>query len=212
MLPGPAPRHAVVLLAFLLSLAAPVLLPAGHSAVRAEQSLTGHLLVATEDLTDPRFTHTVVYVVHHDASGALGLVVNRPVSEVPLVNLLRQLHLDDQGVTGDIRVHYGGPVEPGAAFLLHSREYTTSGTEQVAGDIALTPLGGKPVALEDIGHRRGPQHYLFVLGYAGWAPGQLENEIDVGAWITLPADETLLFDDDYARKWERAMARRPLKI
>jgi putative transcriptional regulator len=211
MLPGPAPRHAVVLLGLLFLLVLPAA-PAGRSAVRAEQNLTGQILVATEDLADPRFARTVVYVVRHDANGALGLVVNRPVSEVPLANLLRQLHLDDQGVTGDIRIHYGGPVEPGAAFLLHSREYATAGTERIAGDIALTPLGGKPVALEDIGHRRGPQHYLFALGYAGWTPGQLENEIDVGAWITVPADEALLFDDDYARKWERAMARRPLKI
>ncbi len=220
MLSALAPRHAVVFLALVFVLAASVLLaapvlpeaPGGGSAVRAEQSLTGQFLVATEELGDPRFARTVIYVVRHDATGALGLVVNRPLREIPLASLLQQLQMNDQGVTGDIRVHYGGPVEPGIAFLLHTREYATAGTRPVAGDIALTQLGGKPIALEDIAHGRGPRRYLFVLGYAGWAPGQLESEIDAGAWITVPADEALLFDDDYARKWERAMARRRLTI
>jgi putative transcriptional regulator len=103
-------------------------------------------------------------------------------------------------------------VEPGSAFLLHSAEYATEGTERVAGNVAVTPMPGPPTALADVARGAGPRRFLFLLGYAGWAPGQLEGEIDAGAWITVPADEALLFDDDHARKWERAMARRRITI
>ena len=189
--------------------------PAGSPAgalVQSGKSLAGQLLVATEDLHDPRFTRTVVYLVKHDATGALGLVVNRPLQEVPLAPLLRRLGLDDSGVTGALRLHYGGPVEPTSALLLHTAEYATQGTERVAADVAVTPLIAPPVVLGEIGRGGGPRRYLFALGYAGWAPGQLEGEIDQGSWITVSADEALLFDTDYARKWDRAMARRRTTI
>jgi putative transcriptional regulator len=175
---------------------------------QTRKSLAGQFLVATEDLGDPRFARTVVYLARHDATGALGLIVNRPMQEVPLAALLRRLGMDDRGVTGNIRVHYGGPVEPGSGWLLHTAEYAVEGTDRLAPDLALTPLAPRSAVLGEIGRGGGPRRYLFALGYAGWAPGQLEAEIDEGSWITVSADEALLFDDDYARKWERATARR----
>ena len=184
----------------------------GSPLAQADKSLLGQFLVATDTLRDPRFARTVIYMVRHDGSGALGLVVNRPVRDVPLAPLLRQFGLDDRGVNGSIRLHYGGPVEPAVGFLLHTVEYATEGTERVTGDVAVTPLTARPVVLRDIAHGAGPRRFLFALGYAGWAPGQLEGEIDNGAWITVSADEQLLFDDDHARKWERAMSRRRLTI
>jgi putative transcriptional regulator len=179
---------------------------------QARRSLAGQLLVATEDLRDPRFARTVVYLAKHDATGALGLIVNRPMQEVPLAALLQRLGVDTSGVTGNLRLHYGGPVEPGSGWLLHTTEYAIEGTDRVAPDVAVTPLGPQSTALGDIGRGGGPRRYLFALGYAGWGPGQLESEIDRGSWITVTADEALLFDDDYARKWERATARRRMTI
>ncbi|HEY7041059.1 MAG TPA: YqgE/AlgH family protein [Methylomirabilota bacterium] len=179
-----------------------------HLVAQARKSLAGQFLVATEELGDPRFARTVVYLARHDATGAMGLIVNRPLQEIPLAALLRRLGVDDHGVTGNIRVHYGGPVEPASGWMLHSAEYATEGTERLAPDIALTPLSPRSPTLGEIGRGGGPGRYLFVLGYAGWAPGQLEGEIDSGAWITVSADAALLFDDDHAHKWERATARR----
>jgi putative transcriptional regulator len=178
------------------------------SVAQTHRSLAGQFLVATEELGDPRFARTVVYLARHDATGAMGLIVNRPLQEIPLAALLRRLGVDDHGVTGNIRVHYGGPVEPASGWMLHSAEYATEGTERLAPDIALTPLSPRSPTLGEIGRGGGPGRYLFVLGYAGWAPGQLEGEIDSGAWITVSADAALLFDDDHAHKWERATARR----
>jgi putative transcriptional regulator len=174
--------------------------------------LAGQFLVATDALSDPRFASTVIYMVRHDASGAMGLVVNRPVRDVPLAALLRQFGLDDRGITASVRVHYGGPVELGLGFMLHTGEYATQGTSLIAGDIALTPTPGVLTALRDIAQGAGPRRALFAVGYAGWAPGQLEGEIEQGAWIAVPADEGLLFDDDHTRKWERATARRRINI
>jgi putative transcriptional regulator len=181
----------------------------GRALAQADRNLAGQLLVATEGLQDPRFARTVVYVVRHDADGAFGLVINRPGPEVPLAPLLQELGLDDRGVTARIRVHYGGPVEPGRGFVLHTAEYATAGTERLVGDVALT---SQPVVLGDIARGTGPRRYRFLHGYAGWRGGQLESEIDAGAWITASVDADILFDDDYATKWDRATARRRISI
>ncbi|MFI5327459.1 MAG: YqgE/AlgH family protein [Candidatus Rokuibacteriota bacterium] len=190
----------------------PAAAPAPRAIAQAGPGLAGQFLVATDTLRDPRFARTVIYIVRHDASGAMGLVVNRPVRDMPLGPMLRKFGLDDRGVTGSVRAHYGGPVEIGQGFLLHTAEYATQGTSQIAGDIAMTPTPGVLTALSDIAHGAGPRKSLFAVGYAGWAPGQLEGEIERGAWITVPADEALLFDEDHARKWDRATARRRITI
>jgi putative transcriptional regulator len=191
---------------------APAVAPApapDRAMAQAERSLAGQMLVATEALQAEAFARTVVYVVRHDADGAFGLVINRPGPALPLASLLRQLQLDPHGVTGRIRVHLGGPVEPLRGFVLHTGEYATSGTERVADDVALTT---HPNVLSDIAHGKGPRRYRFLQGYAGWHGGQLEEEIDAGAWITVSADPEILFDEDYATKWARATARRRLTI
>jgi putative transcriptional regulator len=175
-------------------------------------SLVGQFLVATDALRAPAFAHTVIYMVRDDASGAMGLVVNRPVRDVPVASLLRQFGLDDRGITGSVRAHYGGPVDIGQGFMLHTGEYATQGTQRIAGDIAMTPTPGVLTALRDIARGAGPRRSLFAVGYAGWAPDQLAGEIEQGAWITVPADEALLFDDDHVRKWDRATARRRITI
>ena len=170
---------------------------------------TGQFLVATEKLRDPRFDHTVIYLVRHDADGAMGLVVNRPIGPVPAAQVLEAFGLDTNGGTGDLHVHYGGPVQPRRGFVLHTSDYTGPTTRIVRDGIALT--AELPV-LSAIARGQGRRQSLFAFGYAGWAPDQLEGEIRDGAWITVPADATLLFDADHARKWERATARLRIRL
>ncbi len=171
--------------------------------------LAGQFLVATDELTDPRFVRTVVYVIHHDAGGAMGLIVNRPMGEASLADLLGGLGLDGKGVNGEILIHYGGPVEPAQGFVLHTTDYKIEGTQIVKDGIAVT---SQPEVLRAIGTGTGPRKSLFALGYAGWSPGQLEGEIKAGAWVVVPADEALVFDEQYEKKWERAMARRTINL
>jgi putative transcriptional regulator len=169
----------------------------------------GQFLVATEEIRDPRFERAVIYLVHHDEAGAMGLIVNQPLGALPLARVLDSFGLDPEGVRGDIMVHYGGPVQPTRGFVLHTSEYSDPSTEAVAGGIALT---ADRAILDAIAHGHGPREALFALGYAGWAGGQLEAEIRAGGWITVPADRGLLFDADAGRKWERAMARRKIQL
>jgi len=180
------------------------------AAVAAEAAgLTGQFLVATDELQDPRFIRTVVYVVHHDAGGAMGLIVNRPIGDASLADLLERLGMEGKGINGEILVHFGGPVEPAQGFVLHTTDYATGGTQVVKDGIAVT---SQPEILRAIGTGTGPRRSLFALGYAGWSPGQLEGEIKAGAWAVVPADEALVFDEHYEKKWERAMARRTINL
>jgi putative transcriptional regulator len=201
------PTCAVVALCALAVLG-PVRAGGGTPLAQADKSLAGQFLVATEALRDPRFARTVIYMVRHDASGALGLVVNRPVRDVPLAPLLRQFGLDDRGVNGSIRFHYGGPVEPASGFLLHTAEYATAGTERVAGDIAVTVLSPRPEVLGEIARGGGPRRFLFVLGYAGWGPGQLDGELEEGSWIVEPARPEDVFTDDPEGLWSDVLRRK----
>ncbi len=169
--------------------------------------LTGQLLVATPILPDPRFMRTVIYMVRHDENGAMGLVLNRPMSEISLARLLDQLGVESEGVTGNIRLHYGGPVERSRGFLLHTADYVGKSTLLLQDRVALS---GQPEVWRAIAAGAGPRRSLFVLGHSGWGAGQLESEMRAGHWVVVPADEDLLFDEDYDGKWSRAMAR--LKI
>jgi putative transcriptional regulator len=173
-------------------------------------NLTGHLLVATPDLDDPNFRHTVVYMIQDDSSGAMGLVVNRVLGKGPAADLLKGLGLDaNPKASGEIEVHYGGPVERGRGFVLHSPEYHGKDTVVLSDLVALT---SSPDILEDLAAGKGPRHSLFALGYAGWAPDQLAAEIAAGAWVVIDADEKLLFGDQEDSKWQRALDRQGIEL
>jgi putative transcriptional regulator len=181
----------------------------GMAVAAQPATLTGQLLVARPELRDPRFIRSVVYLVHHDATGAMGLIVNRPIGEASLSELLKQAGVEARGINGAVRVHFGGPVDPGRGFVLHTADYKVEGTEVVKDGIAVT---ARPEILRAIGTGTGPRQSLFALGYAGWAPGQLEAEIKAGSWEIVPADKTLVFDENADTKWERAMARRTIHL
>ena len=167
-------------------------------------SLAGRLLVAAPGMRDPRFAETVIYLVTHDRNGAMGLVVNRPLGDVPLPVLRERFGGAPGTAQGSIRVFWGGPVDPGRAFMLHTLDFKAKGTLVVDGRFALS---GDPKILEAIAAGGGPRRRLLAIGYAGWGPGQLEGEMEGEGWITAAADESLLFDDDHAGKWRRALAR-----
>ena len=181
----------------------------GMAVAAQSATLAGQLLVARTELRDPRFIRSVVYIVRHDAGGAMGLILNRPIGEASLSKLLEQAGLEGSGVNGEIRVHFGGPVDPGRGFVLHTADYKIDGTQVVKDGIAVT---ARPEILRTMGTGTGPRKSLFALGYAGWASGQLEAEIKAGSWEIVPADKTLVFDENSETKWERAMAGRTIRL
>ena len=188
-------RLATALLITVLALASSGVGRASIVAPRAPAppTFSGQLLVALDEIRDPRFFHTVIYMVRHDRDGAMGLVVNRPLGEIPAAELLARIGVHDERARGTIRVHYGGPVEAGRGFVLHTADYMVAGSQLVADGIALTVAHEM---LESIARGTGPRRSVFALGYAGWAPGQLEAEIHRGAWATVPSDVELLFGAD----------------
>jgi len=166
--------------------------------------LTGQLLVAMPQMRDPRFARSVIYMCAHNADGAMGLVVNRRVGSITFDDLLEQLGIGPNRRNDDIRIHFGGPVEQGRGFVLHSADYQQSGTMRVDEGVALTATLD---ILKEIAAGGGPRRSLLALGYAGWGPGQLDAEIQANGWLQVPADEGLVFDDDVDNKWERAIGK-----
>lgn len=199
---------AAVAAAVVLGLALAAVQPASTQAQYA--SLPGQLLVATPELESPSFTRTVIYMVRRDArTGSMGLVINRPLGEVPLAVLLKQSGLPSAGAKGSLKLHVGGPVEPTSIFVLHTDEYAVPNTVKIANGIAVTDDAS---ILQSIAEGKGPRRSRFMLGFAGWAPGQLEAEMQAGYWIVVPSDDAILFDDIYDTKWDRAMAKRKISL
>ncbi len=164
--------------------------------------LTGQLLVAMPAMGDPRFERTVIYMCSHSAEGAMGLVVNKLVTEIGFDELLEQLEVEAEGRHDEIRVHFGGPVEPGRVFVLHTMDYKQESTLEVTDEVGLTATVD---ILRSIAVGEGPARCLLALGYAGWAPGQLDGEIQANGWLHVPSDLTLLFDREVESKWTRAI-------
>jgi putative transcriptional regulator len=167
------------------------------------------LLIASPDIGDPRFAHTVILMVKHDKDGALGITINRPVGEKSIASLLEGPGEDVSGIEGTLRIFAGGPVQPDLGFVVHSAEYRRAETIAVDEHVAMT---ANRQILRDIGHHRGPVKTLFALGYAGWGPGQLENELARHDWFTAPEEPKLIFDDDRANLWQDAMAHRTREL
>ena len=166
--------------------------------------LTGQLLIAMPQMTDPRFERTVIYICAHTADGAMGLVVNREIEALTFPDLLNQLSIDAEVIDDKIQVLFGGPVETGRGFVLHSSDYVQNTTMLVDKRVGLTAT---MEVLKDIASGNGPKLNILALGYAGWGPGQLDAEIHANGWLSVPADDGLLFDQDLDNKWERALAK-----
>jgi putative transcriptional regulator len=181
------------------------------AAISAEDSdsLAGQLLVASPEMKDPRFVETVIYMVKHSTEGAFGLVINRPLAKGPIQDLLKGFDAESKGVKGDIVIHYGGPVTPNAGFILHTDDVLLDNSTPVKDGIAVTS-DAKLIAA--IGHGKGPRQALVIMGYAGWAPGQLEAELKAEAWYVVPADKKLIFGKDPEKKWRQALDKRRIPL
>jgi putative transcriptional regulator len=205
-------RSRRIVLWFGVLLMAPMLFTAASSKTedtRPGASLAGQLLVATPEMADPRFQHTVILMVQHDQKGALGIVINRPLEQVPVAKVLDALGLDSKGSDGQVRLFAGGPVQPEIGFIVHSADYHRADTVDIDGHVAMTT---DAEVLRDIGHHEGPQQSLVAFGYAGWGPGQLEGELAAGGWFTVPEDPKLVFDVDRDRLWDEATKRRSIPL
>ena len=189
------------LIAFLAGAAGGIDAGTAHAA-----SLSGKVLVASEGMPDPRFQETVIYMIDHDENGAFGLVVNKPSAVGPIGTLLDELGIDAEeygfDVPRSVTLHYGGPVDPGRGFVLHSDEYEVDGTQHVSNGIALTI---SPEALIDIALGQGPRRSLIIFGYSGWGPAQLEGELARGDWTVTDADPDLVLGTDHESKWQRSL-------
>ena len=168
-------------------------------------TLAGQLLVAMPQMLDPRFARSVVYLcTHSEDEGAMGLVVNKLLASLSMDELFTHLNLEPSAVGRARPVHFGGPVEPGRGFVLHTADYREEATLVVGDQFAITATLD---ILRAIGKGGGPRRSLLALGYAGWAPGQLDAEMQANGWLSVPADSDLVFDNDFDAKWQRALAK-----
>lgn len=174
--------------------------------------LDGQVLVAMPSMEDDRFARTVIYVCAHSSEGAMGIVVNKPAPHISFPDLLVQLDVISEGEeirlpdrAGAIQVLRGGPVESGRGFVLHSADFMIEdSTLPIDDGICLTATLD---ILKAIAKGDGPENAILALGYAGWAPGQLETEIQANGWLNCPADRSLVFDGEPDQKYERALAK-----
>ncbi len=173
--------------------------------VAAAESFTeGKLLVAAPSMADPRFRGTVIYMCEHDGDGALGLILNRRIGLVPAAEVAAQFEIDSPAGENEVAVHWGGPVEPGRGFVLHSDEYASESTRRVAAGIAYS---FDLETLKAVIGGDGPARALVMVGYAGWGPRQLESELARDDWQVVPADADFIFETAPDSMWQAARDR-----
>jgi len=165
-------------------------------------NLTDHFLIAMPNMADPYFSKSLTYICEHNDQGALGLVVNRPI-DMTLQALFERLSLTlKHGEHSGAPIYFGGPVQTDRGFVLHAPAGSWQSTLRVSEAMGLTT--SKDI-LEAVGRGEGPHRMLVTLGYAGWSPGQLENELQQNGWLHCSPDPELIFGADVAAKYDRAM-------
>jgi len=174
------------------------------------ESFAGKLLVADTSMPDPRFAQSVIYLVRHNEEGAFGLIINKPLTKLPLAKLLSQLDIEGTATGVELDLYFGGPVQDELGFVLHSRDFAAAKGTMIVDD-GFSVSGVRQV-LRAISEKKGPEKALFTVGYAGWAPDQLEGELERGDWNVIDADEALVFDFPVPEKWPAAHDRRSLKL
>jgi putative transcriptional regulator len=163
-------------------------------------SLAGTFLVSTPRMPDPRFEEHVIYICAHNDQGAMGVAINQPNLIFSLAEILRGANLPIPD--GELPpVYIGGPVELESAFILYLSDYAAEHRLEVSETVSLTR---ETKVLEDIAKGRGPKSFLFILGYTGWGPGQLERELMENGWLSVPASDTIIFNSPDEFKWKAA--------
>lgn len=168
-------------------------------------TLTGAVLIAMPNMGDERFDHSVILICAHSDDGSMGIIVNKPAEDLAFGDLLEQLEIPASPEGRDIRVHLGGPVERGRGFVLHSGDYVAEGpTLDIEGGFKMTATLD---ILQAMARGQGPERALLALGYAGWGPGQLEEEIARNDWLMLPAASAdLIFAAEDGQKWAQHLS------
>ena len=165
--------------------------------------LAHHFLIAMPAMADPYFARSVTYLCEHNEHGALGVIINRPL-DITLGGLLKQVGIELKvPELAERAIHFGGPVQTDRGFVLHRPAGPWAATLLVGNDIGLTTSRD---VLEALAEGRGPAQFFITLGYAGWAPGQLEHEIAQNAWLTVPADLGILFELPVEARFDAAMS------
>jgi putative transcriptional regulator len=167
-------------------------------------SLVGRFLVAAPSMPDERFQKSVVFICKHDEDGALGIIVNNKVEDLPLGQVYKQLGIEVSAAAAERPVLFGGPVETSRGLVLHSADYKRDETLLIDGGMALT---ASLEILKDMAGGTGPKQAWLALGHSGWDRGQLELEMQDNAWLVVDGDPNLVFDADFAAKWQRALNR-----
>ncbi len=165
-------------------------------------SYAGQLLVATPAMNDPRFEHAVVLLCGHDDQGAMGIIINKLVDNLTLMQVLDQLDIAMRETMEDRPVHYGGPIEMGRGFAIHSKDYMHESTVHVTDEISLT---ANAEVLKKMAQSDEPEKRFLALGYAGWSAGQLEDELQTSSWIQVDATIELVFETPTAKIWTKAL-------
>jgi len=171
--------------------------------------LEGQLIVSKPQMNDARFENSVIFMLRHNKKGAMGLVINRPMGVLPLDEFLEKSGVEAVSAMQEMTLFYGGPVEPEEGFVLHSHEYKIEATRQINEEFFITR---EREILEDISIGEGPNKHIIIMGYAGWAPGQLEQEFRQGSWTATQATPEIVFGVDHATKWQRARSRSGLPL
>ena len=170
-----------------------------------ESFLEGKLLIAMPGMSDPRFEKSVIFMCAHSAQGAMGLIINKPIDGLSFRELMLKLGIDGTATRTNAPILFGGPVQMGRGFVLHSADYGSSETTMhLTPEISLTATVD---ILRAISEGRGPEKSVLALGYAGWGEGQIEAEILANGWIHCDADAGLVFDTDYEARWQTAFAK-----
>ena len=165
----------------------------------SDRYFKNHFLVAMPGLVDPAFHQTVTYICEHHQGGAMGIIINQPLT-LTIGKLFSQLDLEVESETlRNQPLNYGGPVQKERGFVLHNEGKTWESTLAITDEIAIT---GSPDIFTDMASGNGPSNALIALGYAGWDSGQLENEVAENSWLLVPADVDILFHTEYDQRWQ----------
>ena len=173
---------------------------------RSQDFLTGKLLIAMPNMTDPRFERSVVLICSHQSDHAMGLIVNKRISEITIGSLLQQLKIQADPSVKEAPVYFGGPVQQDRGLVLHTLDYQTTQTLPISSNIGVT--GSREIlanAVSELSELPKPDRFILALGHAGWSGGQLEEEISMNAWAHCPLDEGIIFSRSNADTWKRSL-------
>ena len=170
-------------------------------------SFSNHFLISMPHLDDTVFSKSLIYLCQHDSKGAMGIIINKPMSTEDATEIISKIGLKQ--ITPNIEIYFGGPVNIEMGLFLHDQSYNIDGTITISQSISLTT---NRQILTDINKGIGPNEYRFSLGYTGWGRGQIEKEIENGDWLLIPSDDDLIFSIPNTDKWQMAATQFGVKI